>query len=83
MLVAAGFGEIAIDPVEELMYVGPDPAEALDYLTAQHAGLIADLDDRTRERALERLRADVVAHHDRERGVGYPSACWLITARRM
>lgn len=82
VLVAAGFGEIAIDPVEELMYVGPDPAEALDYLTAQHAGLIADLDPRVRERALERLRADVVAHHDRERGVGYPSACWLITARR-
>ncbi|MCO1654165.1 class I SAM-dependent methyltransferase [Pseudonocardia humida] len=81
VLTDAGCTAIRIEPVEEPMHLGTDPADAMAFLTAQHAGLLAGQDPRVRARAVDRLRADVAAHHRPGRGVRYPSACWLITAR--
>ena len=55
--------------------------DAFDFVTEQHAGLIAGLDDDTATRALDELRASMIAHTT-VRGVYYDSAALLITAVR-
>jgi SAM-dependent methyltransferase len=76
VLAAAGFTGIEIRSEEQDMDYGPDVDTAFDYLAAHHADLL------TQAEARERLRADVEQHHQPGLGVRYPSACWLITARR-
>ncbi|WP_214364410.1 hypothetical protein [Pseudonocardia sp. H11422] len=44
--------------------------------------MLHDLDDRARRRALDALRATIVAHDDTGQGVLYPSATRVITAHR-
>jgi SAM-dependent methyltransferase len=80
VLTAAGFSAVHVRPEEEAMDFGPDPSAAFDYLTKQHAGLIAQLEPAARTEAFTRLRADLDQHHQAGQGVRYPSACWLITA---
>jgi hypothetical protein len=43
--------------------------------------MLVDLDDAARTRALDALRATLVAHQ-RDDGVVFGSAAWLITAQR-
>jgi len=79
-LTAAGFVDVALEPVAEPMIVGTDVADALQYQSGLHAGLLADLPPPDRELALQRLRDDLAAHLEPGRGVLYPSSCWLVTA---
>ena len=81
VLTDAGFAGIRIESVERPMHLGADPDDALDHLTAQHAGLLAGYEPEVRALALDRVRRDLEAHHHGEQGVLYPSACWLITGR--
>jgi hypothetical protein len=63
------------------MYFGPDPDDAFQFISGQHAAMVRDLDADARSRALDNLRASM-GDHQTERGVYYDSAAWLIEARR-
>jgi SAM-dependent methyltransferase len=83
LLTTAGYTEIDIHGVTEPIYFGPDPARAHDFMAGMGYSqyLLRDLDGAARTRALTDLRASVEAHHT-DHGVRYPSAAWIITARR-
>lgn len=81
VLAAAGYAEVTIDGVERPMHLGDDPDDAVAFVGGQHAGLLEGLDAARRERAVARLHADAVAHHEPGAGVRYGSAAWLVRAR--
>ncbi|MGH3629974.1 MAG: class I SAM-dependent methyltransferase [Sciscionella sp.] len=81
LLTSAGFTDVRLDGLREPMYFGSDVTDAVEFVTAQHAALLADLDPDSRASALRQLRASMAAHSG-ERGVHYGSAAWLIQARR-
>ncbi|MCM3921989.1 methyltransferase domain-containing protein [Frankia sp. AiPs1] len=81
LLNAAGFCDVQMEGLVESMYFGRDPDDAFRFVSAQHAGLVRDLDPGAQGRAFDDLRADL-AGHQTERGVLYDSAAWLIQARR-
>ncbi|MCK9931263.1 methyltransferase domain-containing protein [Frankia sp. Mgl5] len=81
LLNAAGFSDVHLEGLVEPMYFGTDPDDAFRFVSAQHAGLVRDLDASIKGRALDDLRANLAEHHT-ERGVLYDSAAWLIQARR-
>ncbi len=81
VLGGAGFVDVTLDDLRRPMPFGADPDDALGYVTGQQRGLLTDLDEPTRRRALAALRDDLVAH-DTGHGVQYDSATWLIRARR-
>ena len=63
--------------------MGADTDDAYDFIRQIPIarGLLEGLDDPTRIRALDELRAAIAAH-DTGNGVRFPSATWFITARR-
>jgi hypothetical protein len=83
ILSAAGFTDIAFDGVARPMWFGQSPDDA--YRFVRNFGftqfLLGGLDDDTRTAALDDLRANIGAHHTDD-GVLYPSATWIISARR-
>ncbi|HEY8945546.1 MAG TPA: alpha/beta fold hydrolase [Polyangiaceae bacterium] len=83
VLGAAGFVEIALEDVHEPVYYGPDAATAFDLVRdmKEPRELLAQMDARSAERALGRLR-DLLAAHQSARGVLFESRAWLVTARR-
>jgi SAM-dependent methyltransferase len=81
LLSAAGFSDVYLEGLTEPMYFGPDPDDALRFVSGQHAGMVRDLDPDTKARAFDDLRTSL-ADHRTERGVHYESAAWLIKARR-
>jgi SAM-dependent methyltransferase len=81
LLTSAGFGEPELVGVREPMYYGPDVATAERYVRTLLGGLLAELDDTARAEAEAALRATVEEHLGPD-GVTYPSAMWIITARR-
>ncbi len=83
VLSAAGFAGIALDGVSELMYFGKNADESYRFVSGLGFTrfMLSGLDDDGRERAMDALRATTVAHETDE-GVLYPSAAWIITARR-
>jgi SAM-dependent methyltransferase len=83
LLTAAGYAAVDIHGVTEPIYFGPDAARAHDFMAGMGYSqyLLRDLDDSARSRALTDLRASVETHHT-DHGVLYPSAAWIIAARR-
>lgn len=81
VLGAAGFADVELHGLAEPMYAGPDADDATRYIVGQQAGMLRDLDQDTRERAVDELHAAMAAHQT-ERGVLFESAGWLIQARR-
>jgi SAM-dependent methyltransferase len=83
ILSAAGFADIAVDGVEEPVYFGSTADEAYRFVRSLGFTefLLRDLDDDARAQALTALRATIDAHETPD-GVLYPSAAWIITARR-
>jgi SAM-dependent methyltransferase len=83
ILRAAGYSDIGVDAVEEQMYLGDDAddAEAFVHTLGYTVSVLRALDQDGRRRAGAALRATLDAH-DTGRGVWYPSAMWLVTARR-
>ncbi|GAA2149271.1 class I SAM-dependent methyltransferase [Nocardioides koreensis] len=83
VLPAAGFEDVALEGVEAPMWFGPSVEAAFRFLSTMGFSrfLLKDLDEDARHRALADLRTSVDAHLADE-GVVYPSAVWLVTARR-
>lgn len=79
----AGFTGVEIEAVDEPIVFGTDVDAAYAFVSQVGfvRGMLADLDEATRERTLAALRASLEAHAGPE-GVAYGSAAWLITARR-
>jgi hypothetical protein len=82
ILGAAGFGEITFDAAEELMYSGATADDAYRFVRGLSFTdwMLQGLDDAARSSALGALRATIEAHAT-DRGVLYPSAVWMVTAR--
>jgi SAM-dependent methyltransferase len=81
LLTAAGFSDPDLVGVREPMYVGPDVAAAERYVSAMFGSVLAELDDAARAEAGAALRATLEEHLGPD-GVTYPSAMWIVTARR-
>lgn len=83
ILTDSGFIGATFDAVEEPMYFGPDAERAFRFVAGQGfaRGLLRDADDAIRAQALDALRTTLAAHETPE-GVLYPSATWIVTARR-
>ena len=83
ILSRAGFSAITFDGVRDLLYFGTDAEDAYRFVRGMGFTqyLLRDLDHHPRARALEALRATIVAH-DTAQGVLYPSAAWIIRAHR-
>ena len=95
ILSAAGFADVTFDGRQEPMYFGPDAEAAYRFVSG--LGVVKFLleglpvygqgepgdqaDGAARSRALAALRATIDAHETGD-GVLYPSAAWIISARR-
>jgi SAM-dependent methyltransferase len=84
ILTAAGYTDVCMDGVEEPIFFGPTAEEAFRFVRG--LGLIEfllrDLDDTARAQAVGALRATIEAHAT-PNGVLYPSAAWIVLARRV
>jgi SAM-dependent methyltransferase len=84
ILERAGFESISFTDVREPLFYGPDSAAALEWVRGfrSTAAALDRLDPVERDRALERLRATLDAHHTDGRGVFFEGRTWILTARR-
>ena len=84
ILSAAGYSDITLDPVDKLMCFGADADDAYEFVRAM--GFTSFMLRRSRRRrpyqGTRTLRATIDAHGTDD-GVLYPSAAWIITARRV
>jgi SAM-dependent methyltransferase len=84
LLERAGFERVHFADIREPVFYGPGVDQAYEavrnFQTVTAA--LATLNGDGAARVLERLRATVTAHYDREHGVTFGSRAWLITARR-
>jgi SAM-dependent methyltransferase len=83
VLSAAGFADVDLRGVAEAMYFGDDADDAEQFVRGLGftGFMLRDFDDGGRARALAALRASIEAHATPD-GVLYPSAAWIVTARR-
>jgi SAM-dependent methyltransferase len=83
ILTAAGFDDVTFEPVEEPMWFGADADDAYAFVSGMGFTefVLQGLDDAARRDALAALRAGIDAHATDE-GVLYPSAAWIVGARR-
>lgn len=83
ILTGAGFTDVACHGVERPMYFGAsaDQAQAFVLGLGFARGLLGALDPADRPAATAALRDSIDAHVTDE-GVLYPSAAWIVTARR-
>jgi SAM-dependent methyltransferase len=82
VLESAGWDKIAIEGISFPYVAGEDADHAFAFQSQQSVtrGLLAELDDAARDRALAELRQSI-ERHQTPRGVIYQSAAWLTTAR--
>jgi SAM-dependent methyltransferase len=83
VLTEAGFEDVALDPVEEPIYFGPDAERSFEGVAKQGivTGLLADLDDDARHQALDRVR-ETLAKHETPDGVLFDTSAWLVRAAK-
>lgn len=83
ILGAAGFEDVELQAIDDPLQLGPDADDAFEFVRNMGIvhGLTQDLDDATRARALDEVRAVLEAHQSDE-GVLLGTSVWLITARR-
>ncbi len=83
ILTAGGFGDVALGGRSEPMYFGRDLDDAYRFVSGLGFArfMLRDLDADAQAGALEALRT-TLAEHVTADGVVYPSACWVVTARR-
>ena len=83
ILSEAGFDRVSFADVQVPVYYGPDVDAALAFVGrfASTNDVLAELAPASRERALERLREALAAHHSRG-GVWFDSRAWIVNARR-
>ncbi len=81
LLTASGYTDVHSTRVNQPMYFGQDVDDAAEFIVEHHGGRARDLDETSRAKVIDALRADL-AEHQTGRGVFYSSAAWLIEARR-
>ena len=84
ILERAGFESVRFTDVRAPVFYGSHSAAALDWVRGFRSTSTAldRLAPEERERAVERLRATLVAHQDDNDGVVFDSRSWIVTARR-
>jgi SAM-dependent methyltransferase len=84
ILEHAGMRDVEFEDLDEPVFFGDDVDTALAWVRgfSDVGDVLASLGPGSRERAVERLRATLAAHHRPDRGVVFASRAWLITARR-
>jgi ubiquinone/menaquinone biosynthesis C-methylase UbiE len=82
LLAGAGFADIGFEDVDAPVYYGADVAEALEWVCGFRdvSAALERLDPTARDRALDRLRDTLAAHHGSDRGVVFGARAWLVTA---
>jgi SAM-dependent methyltransferase len=82
VLDAAGFVDVAIQPVVESLWLGRDVADTVDFFQASGFGqrLLQDADPATRTRVMAAVQAALEPHLTSD-GVRLGSRAWLVTAR--
>ena len=83
ILESAGFGDVELEPIDEMMVLGTDASDALAFAKTMGIveGLTNGLDDEARAEAMGNLAA-LFREHETADGVLLASAAWLITARQ-
>jgi SAM-dependent methyltransferase len=83
LLGDAGFGQVALDAIDEPFCLGRDADDAFGFVRSLGItqGMLADLDEAARARALAAVRTTLEAH-DTGQGVLFGSAAWIVTATR-
>ncbi len=83
LLSDAGYEDVALAPVDELMFFGTDGADAFEFVKTMGIvkGLCHDLSAADKEKALHNVKQMLVDHETPD-GVMLSSAAWLITARK-
>jgi SAM-dependent methyltransferase len=83
ILTAASFSDITLEERREPIWFGRTVDDAYRFVRGlpPNRSLLQGLPERPRARALERLRAGIEAHWSDD-GILYPSAMWIISARR-
>jgi SAM-dependent methyltransferase len=81
LLAAAGWSDIAFEPIDQSIWLGPDADQGTGWQLGQSAWLLRGTDEDQRARATANLHALLLAHETPD-GVRLGSAAWMITARR-
>jgi SAM-dependent methyltransferase len=83
ILTDAGFSDVSFAASEQRWYAGSDVEDTFGFVTGLMViqFMVKDLDDATRARAFDNLRA-TFADHQTDDGVIFDSASWVITARK-
>ena len=82
-LTEAGFVDVAFEGSEQPFNVGSDAGDAYAFAAGLNPVqmMVADLDEATRVKAFDKLRAAIGAHETSD-GVVFRSAAWIVTARK-
>ncbi len=81
LLGAAGFVDVDLTSVAAPEWFGSDAADAYAFVMGLMSWMVRDVDDTTRTRAEDALRATMAGHEGPD-GVTFASAAWVITATR-
>jgi SAM-dependent methyltransferase len=84
ILAVAGFTGVRLEHVHEPIFYGSDGAAALEFVRGFQSTreALATMSPDDADRALERLRELMDAHHTPDDGVVFDSRAWIITGRR-
>jgi SAM-dependent methyltransferase len=82
ILDTAGFVDVTFQSLHEPMSFGPDPDDAFAFISELTSWMRNGLDEVGQDTALAALRT-TIAEHTGDRGVTYPSATWIIRARKL
>lgn len=82
LLTGTGWGDVALEALDEQLGFGPDADRATDFMAGQMDWLFAMLDDDQKRQAKANLRAVMTRSLGAE-GVLLSSGAWLVTARRV
>jgi SAM-dependent methyltransferase len=84
MLERAGFEAVRVEDVHEPVLYGHDIDAALEFVCGIQvvSGALARMSRDGAADAVDRLRQTLETHYDDDRGVGFDSRSWLISARR-
>lgn len=83
VLQAAGFGEVAVEPIDMPLRVGSDAADAADFMQGTSLGqqLLASASTEAATRAMAAVREVLRGYETAADGVVLGSAGWLVSAR--
>ena len=83
VLTEAGFTDVAFDRSEHSAHFGSDAEDAFGFISQLNVlqTMMEDLDEPTRAKGFENLRATVAAHETPD-GVVFRSASWVVSARK-